>query len=104
MNGHRRVSGNARPAHRSHPPTVMKSAILQSILVLCSSSMLFAAPLGSAFIYQGRLTHGTGAANGLYEMEFTLHDAATNGTQIGPAVSLAPVAVSNGVFTAFLDF
>jgi len=81
----------------------MKS-ILQSILLLASSSMLVAAPLGSAFIYQGRLMHANAAANGLYEMEFTLHDAVTNGTQVGSAVSLAPVLVSNGVFTALLDF
>jgi trimeric autotransporter adhesin len=81
----------------------MKS-ILQSILLLASSSMLVAAPLGSAFIYQGRLTHENAAANGLFEMEFTLHDAVTNGTQIGSAVSLAPVAVTDGVFMARLDF
>jgi hypothetical protein len=37
-------------------------------------------------------------------MQFTLKDAATGGNTIGVPVALAPLAVSNGLFTATLDF
>jgi len=56
------------------------------------------------FTYQGRLQHGDTLANGLYEMSFALHDAATNGNVVGTPVTVAPVPVSNGLFTVTLDF
>jgi hypothetical protein len=58
----------------------------------------------TVFTYQGRLMQSGLPANGLYEMQFTLFDAATNGNSVGTPVAVAPVAVSNGVFTASLDF
>jgi hypothetical protein len=58
----------------------------------------------TAITYQGQLTVGGASANGNYDLRFTLHDSAALGNQIGGAVSLAPVAVSNGLFTATLDF
>jgi hypothetical protein len=81
----------------------MKKVILQT-LVLVWTSTLFAAPLGSSFTYQGRLDAGGNPANGLYEMQFTLFDALTNGNQVGLSVTVAPVTVTNGIFTAPLDF
>lgn len=63
-----------------------------------------AAPLGTAFTYQGRLTADGVPAGGLYEMYFTLYDAVTNGNAIGTSVTVAPVPVSNGVFNVALDF
>jgi hypothetical protein len=58
----------------------------------------------AAFSYQGRLNAGGTPANGLYEMYFTLYDAVTNGNVVGTPVTLAPVPVTNGLFTATLDF
>ena len=58
----------------------------------------------TTFTYQGRLNHGTNSATGLYEMEFSLYDAATGGNQVGTPMSIAPVSVSNGLFTVALDF
>jgi hypothetical protein len=58
----------------------------------------------SAFTYQGQLTQSGSPANGLYEMQFTLFDAATNSNQVGLSVTVAPVAVINGLFSATLDF
>jgi hypothetical protein len=58
----------------------------------------------TAFTYQGRLTAAGSSANGLYEMSFTLYDAVTNGHVIGTPVTVAPVAVSNGLFTVALGF
>ena len=59
---------------------------------------------GTAFTYQGRLNAGGTPAHALYEMSFALYDAPTNGNGIGTPVNLAPVAVSNGLFTVTLDF
>jgi hypothetical protein len=58
----------------------------------------------ATFTYQGFLLHNNGPANGAYEMSFTLFDAATNGNVVGASITIAPLAVSNGLFTARLDF
>jgi trimeric autotransporter adhesin len=63
-----------------------------------------AAPLGSAFAYQGRLAENGSSANGEYDLQFTLHDAATGGSQVGGAITNENVVVTNGVFTTQLDF
>ena len=59
---------------------------------------------GSAFTYQGRLTDNGSPANGTYDFQFTLYDAATNGSQVGSPVTVEDVAVSDGLFTVQLDF
>lgn len=64
---------------------------------------LSAAPLGTAFTYQGRLTDGTGPASGGYDLRFTVFDALTNGT-FKAMVTNASVAVTNGLFTTPVDF
>lgn len=56
------------------------------------------------FTYQGRLVDGAALANGNYELTFRLFDNLAAGTQVGSAVVLAPVAVTNGLFTVELDF
>ena len=61
------------------------------------------ASIGTAFTYQGRLTDGGAAANATYEFSFKLFDALTLGNQVGPTIN-TDVGVSNGLFTANLDF
>jgi hypothetical protein len=63
-----------------------------------------AAPLGSAFSYQGRLVNGGVPASGSYDFTFRLYDAAAGGAQIGGAVTLNGVAVAGGLFMVQLDF
>ena len=63
-----------------------------------------AATLGTEFTYQGRLTVGTNAANGRYDLKFSLHDALTNGSQVGSSVTNAATVVTNGHFAVALDF
>src|SRR5690349_4496443 len=92
----------------------MKSAIPRSrdgLLIFCTIALFLAwglaalaAPLGTGFTYQGRLTAGTNAANALYEMQFSLYDAPTNGNLVGGPFEAAPVPVSNGLFAVTLDF
>ncbi len=59
---------------------------------------------GTAFTYQGRLHDSAGPANGTYNLRFALFDALTVGNQVGALLTNAPVNVSNGLFTATLDF
>jgi hypothetical protein len=58
----------------------------------------------SGFTYQGRLTDGGSAANGQYDFQFILYNAAVGGSQVGPIVTRGDVAVSNGLFSVTLDF
>lgn len=58
----------------------------------------------TAFTYQGRLNHAGSPATGLYEMGFALYDSVTNGSLVASPISFAPVPVTNGLFTAVLDF
>jgi trimeric autotransporter adhesin len=64
---------------------------------------LSAAPLGTAFTYQGRLTDVGQPATGSYDMECKLFDDATAGTQLGAVIKSA-VPVTNGLFVVELDF
>ena len=73
-----------------------------AIVILFSAVTAFAQ--GSAFVYQGKLQDGGAAANGTYQFEFKLFDAATGGNQIGSAISNLPATVTGGIFTATLDF
>src|SRR5438128_5306127 len=60
----------------------------------------------AAFTYQGRLTDGGTAANGIYDMQFKLYDTATvgTGTQIGSTITKSTVMETSGVSTVDLDF
>jgi len=57
----------------------------------------------TAFTHQGQLNAGGKPANGSYDLQFTLYDASTNGTAVG-LLTNAATTVSNGLFTATLDF
>src|ERR1017187_2427307 len=65
-----------------------------------------AGPPGTAFTYQGRLNEGTNQANGQYDFQFQVFDAATAGASYGSPNpnTVAGVGVSNGLFTVTLDF
>jgi hypothetical protein len=65
---------------------------------------LAAAPLGTGFTYQGRLTDGGLPANGSYDLRVLLFDAESGGAQVGTTVTQASVAVAAGVFSTVLDF
>jgi uncharacterized small protein (DUF1192 family) len=58
----------------------------------------------SSFNYQGRLNETGAAANGTYQFEFRLFDAAAGGSQIGSTLANVPVNVTNGGFSVSLDF
>ena len=57
-----------------------------------------------AFTYQGRLNDGGDLANGTYDFEFKLYDAASGGSQVSSTVTKDDVTVTDGLFTVELDF
>lgn len=59
---------------------------------------------GSAFTYQGILSHNASAARGTYDARFTLYDAASGGSIIGSPLTTSALSVSNGLFSVSLDF
>ena len=59
---------------------------------------------GTAFRYQGQLLAGGSAAQGNFDLRFTLADAATNGNVIGPINTVTNAAVNSGLFSVDLDF
>jgi hypothetical protein len=77
------------------------------ILVLLAIGLLLplsAQALSTAFTYQGRLTQAGTAPTGSFDLQFTLYDAALDGTPIGTPVTCTAVPVTKGLFTVALDF
>lgn len=62
------------------------------------------AVVGTGFSYQGYLDNGGSPADGAYDFQFRLYDAAAAGAQVGSTLSLNAVAVADGLFTVRLDF
>jgi trimeric autotransporter adhesin len=62
-----------------------------------------AAPLSSAFTYQGYLAQGGAPAGGSYDFVFTLFDSPTAISELA-SISLTNVQVSGGYFSVLLDY
>ncbi len=63
-----------------------------------------AAQTGSAFTYQGQLRENGAPKTGLFDMRFTVFDAAAGGSPVAPTVVRSGVSVQGGVFSTMLDF
>ncbi len=74
------------------------------VIALGPASVGWAAPMGTAFTYQGRLVDANSPAEGLYDFEFALFDDATSGSQQGTTVDVNDLDVTEGYFTTTLDF
>lgn len=59
---------------------------------------------GTAFTYQGVLADTGSPANGIYDLEFRVFEAAAGGTQVGTTIVMDNLPVTNGLFTTILDF
>lgn len=53
--------------------------------------------------YQGKLSDGAQAANGKYDLQFQLFNAATGGAARTTLITLDDITVTNGIFTVQLD-
>jgi hypothetical protein len=78
--------------------------VLAAALLTFSVSDLAAASLGTAFTYEGRLTEGTNAANGNYDLIFSLYASDTGTDSLASPLTNSAVVVSNGLFVTTLDF
>src|SRR5262245_39828798 len=74
-----------------------------SITVGLAGSALAQTAVTSAFTYQGQLRDTNGPINGTVDLSVTLFNAPSGGSALGTA-NLTNVAVTNGLFTASLDF
>ena len=74
--------------------TTSHSVTLLSLAALSSPGLA----QSTAFTYQGRLNDSGQPATGLYDLRFTLYDAATNGTVRGEPVNKPATPVTNGLF------
>ncbi|MBN1135399.1 MAG: hypothetical protein JXM73_02380 [Anaerolineae bacterium] len=85
-------------------PILLLMGLLAPAVAL-TQEMLPAAPMGTAFTYQGHLTNDTGdPIDDICNLRFTLYDADLGGSQIGPIVTADDTAISAGYFTVSLDF
>jgi hypothetical protein len=78
-----------------------------TILILfhvVAGSVVFLHAQGTAFTYQGRLNDNGAPATAIYDLRFTIYDAAANGNVSGGPVTSSTVGVTNGLFTVLLDF
>jgi hypothetical protein len=64
-----------------------------------------AGPIGTGFSYQGLLKKNGAPITGNCDMQFKLYDAAVGGNLLGTVTAQpSPVAVTNGLFTTYIDF
>jgi len=97
------MSPTTKIQRATRPPSDLLRLALIAI-VLASPALAFTQT--TSFTYQGRFTDSGTAANGVYDMQFKLFDAASVGTgnQLGSTITNGAVAVINGVFTVQLNF
>ena len=77
---------------------------LGMVLLLSVNSTAMATPLGTDFTYQGKLDLSGAPVNGTADFQFKLFGVLAGGSQIGSTLSANNVTVSDGAFTATLDF
>jgi hypothetical protein len=88
----------------------MKATKFLTILVFTLGLMVWpakvtkAAPMGTAFTYQGRLYDANHVVDDFYDFEFKLYDDPNAGLPQGSPVHINEVDVIDGLFTVELDF
>ena len=73
-------------------------------LMVCWANVSNAAPMGTAFTYQGRLMRKNRPAKGFYDFEFKLFDDPADGNQLASTIDVNELEVIKGYFTIELDF
>ena len=96
-----RVKAGQRLAKGADLLAALATLLLLSTLNL-QPSTCFAQ--GTAFTYQGRLADGANPASGIYDLRFTIYDAAGGGGVVAGPLTNFPTGVTNGLFTVTLDF
>jgi formylglycine-generating enzyme required for sulfatase activity len=100
LNVQRSTFNRQRPMHR----WLAWPAMALAGLLVCWPAGLRAAPLSTAFTYQGRLLENGTPPSGQFDLHFGLFTASTGEVPCAPPVTNAGVMVLNGLFTTTLDF
>src|SRR5215469_16582641 len=74
------------------------------LMLLLSVTRLTIWAQSTAFTYQGRLSDGGNAANGVYDFRFRLASDSQANNYVGSPVLSSGILVSGGLFTVSLDF
>jgi hypothetical protein len=85
-------------------PHKSSSIVVAFALLALSAGNTVAAPLSTAFTYQGRLTDGTNLANGSYDFLYLLFNTNSGGSVCAGPVTNTAIAVASGLFTTPVDF
>jgi len=80
------------------------TGVLVLVAVVAAAAGHARADLGTAFVYQGQLLHESKPVSGTADLEFSLWDAPTGGTQIGSTLTLLDHPVTGGLFSVELNF
>jgi hypothetical protein len=83
--------------------TVWRCIVAVLSFIVCREAAV-AAPVGTAFTYQGKLASGGQPASGVYDFQFSLWDAATNGNAVAPPFLTNGITATDGLFSVLLDF
>lgn len=86
-------------APAGHPARFLPPLLIV-LLLACAPD---ASAQGTAFKYEGQIPADRGAPAS-YDLEFKLFDAAAGGTQQGPTLSFADIALAGNVYAVVLDF
>src|SRR5688500_11337128 len=81
----------------------MYRSVIFAVLISCIVALSMQAQTNE-FTYQVGVSDGSNAANGSYDLKFTLFTAPNALTSIGPPIERSSVLVVNGAFTVTLDF
>ncbi|MCC7306652.1 MAG: hypothetical protein IT173_03735 [Acidobacteria bacterium] len=78
---------------------------LARTLILCLFVLVYSASAQSTqFTYQGKLLDSSVAPTALYDLQLSLWDASSGGTQVGSTIQISNVPVREGIFTVQVDF
>jgi hypothetical protein len=82
----------------------MRAWIIAIMAISTWATHAAAAPVGTAFTYQGQLTKSGTAYTGSADGIFRLYNAASGGSQVGSSITVTSMSVSGGLFSVDLDF
>jgi hypothetical protein len=86
------------------PKNMKKLNLTGAILLFLCASLTEAFGQGTAFTYHGRLNNNGAPATGVFDMRFAVYDADAAGQVVAGPLPLDALGVTNGLFTARIDF
>ena len=89
---------------KTRPKPLLVALVWLALLSIFSLRLSTAFAQGTAFTYQGRLDAKGVPANGSYDVQFALYATNVTGSAVAGPVTNSATAVSNGLFTAAVDF